>query len=1619
MIWEISKQQLLADLGARIESHAEPGDRESLRNLAETLFGRFSLEDLRGRSVENLYGCLYSILRFMRRWDSATPRVEFFNPGVQSHGWDSANTVMLILCRGIPFITASVRGEINRRNLPIHIVTSSNLAVRRGADGELQAVLGHSEECDEDCPEEALVYFEIARHSHPEKLEELRQTLLEIIHEVELVVDDFAPMSERLEGVAEEVMQFACVEAAQREEARDFLVWLRQQHMTLLGYEYLEVDNSGPHPVVSVREDSRLGLLRLRSTRGVADLEADLAHMDRPALYRDQLSFSKSRCRSRVHRLSYPDYVGARVFDADGELIGQHRFIGLYTSSVYTMHPRYIPIVRRKVQQVMEMSNTDWAEHETRELSRVLELYPRDELFQSSVQELYSTVNAINRIQERRQTRLFVRSDTHGKFVNCIVYVPRDRYTTELREKIENILSNAFKAEESEFTTLFTESILVRVYFVLRVNPALPLDYDVAQLQEDVVQAALVWEDRLRIRLVEEFGEELGHEYDALLGRGFPAGYRDDFDPRMAVADIRKLLTLRNGEQLAMSLYRQPEDSDQMLRLRLYHAGSSLPLSDVLPILENLGLRVVSERPYGIRTSDGDAYWVQEFSMLYCLSQEIDLEEVKDEFEDAFARIWFGEAESDSFNRLLIGTRLNWREIALLRAYARYLRQLNFPYSVEYIAETTADHLEITAQVVELFLTRFSPVFDGDDEWRAQREAAVEETILASLEQVENLGQDRIIRQYVRLIKATLRTNFFQQQADGGLKPYLSLKLRPADIPEVPRPVPMYEIFVYSPRVEGVHLRGGKVARGGLRWSDRLEDFRTEVLGLVKAQQVKNAVIVPVGAKGGFVARLLRADMSRDEVQAEGIECYKLFIRGLLDLTDNRGDVAIVRPPYVVAKDDDDPYLVVAADKGTASFSDIANGISAEYDFWLGDAFASGGSAGYDHKKMGITARGAWVSVQRHFREMDFDVQSTDFSVVGIGDMSGDVFGNGMLMSPHIRLLAAFNHLHIFIDPEPDPIASYAERQRLFDLPRSSWTDYDRELISTGGGVFARSAKSITITPEMASRFGISAAQLTPNELISHLLRAEVDLLWNGGIGTYVKGSGESHLAVGDKTNDALRVDGRDLRCKVVGEGGNLGLTQLGRVEYALAGGRINTDFIDNAGGVDCSDHEVNIKILLNAVVARGDLTQKQRNQLLEEMTDAVSALVLHNNYRQAQAISLVEMQAEDRFGEYRRFVDLMEQHGRIDRALEFLPSDEELGERRNHGQTFTRPELSTLVSYSKGILKERLMDSDLDSDPHLADLVKTAFPERLVREYGDEVRSHRLHREIMATQLANDIVNRMGLNFVVRQSRATGASHADVARAYIAVLEAYNLRELWDWIELLDLKVSTAVQMDMMLSLLRLVRRATRWILRNRRHELQPTALVTEFRSGLAQLADAFPRMLRGRAAAQYEEILARYLEAGVGQELAQRVAGTHQAYTALGIIQAAVEHDAQLEDMARLYFYIGEYLELDWFSTQILASVVDNEWQALARDTYLEDLEWQQRSLAVSALRYLEPDGDIERCIENWSAQQEVLLERWRGMLAELHANDTPDFSMFAVANRELLDLAQSGNRLAALQS
>jgi glutamate dehydrogenase len=1178
---------------------------------------------------------------------------------------------------------------------------------------------------------------------------------------------------------------------------------------------------------------------------------------------------------------------------------------------------------------------------------------------------------------------------------------------------IQEILSIAVNAQEAEFTTYFSESILARTHFVFRVDNNQQIDFDVSKLETELVKATKEWGEQLREVLTDEFGEEQGTGIAAEYANAFPPGYKDDFEPRTAVADIRKVQSLAQFDTIEMSFYRVMEERDNMLRFRLVNFDEPLALSDILPIMENLGLRVVSERPYGITRRDGRKVWIHDFSLIYSLSNTIDVDSVKDKFQQAFLSIWQGNAESDAFNKLLLGTSLGWRDIALLRAYARYMKQVAFPFGENYIADTLCSHLDITKEIVRLFKISFDPNLNLNDDQRRAKEEILNRRIIAGLDNVSSLSEDRVIRHYLDLIQATLRTNFFQLAADGEPKPYFSFKLNTQAVPEIPAPRPEFEIFVYSPRVEGVHLRGGKVARGGLRWSDRYEDFRTEVLGLVKAQQVKNAVIVPVGAKGGFVAKNLPINGSREELQAEGIACYRLFIQGLLDITDNIVAGAIVPPEKTIRKDEDDIYLVVAADKGTATFSDIANEIAHSYNFWLGDAFASGGSIGYDHKKMGITASGAWVSVQRHFREMAIDIQATEFTVVGIGDMSGDVFGNGMLLSEKIQLQAAFNHLHIFVDPTPNAAASFVERQRLFELPRSSWSDYNDALISEGGGVFSRQAKFVPISEQMKAAFGIQQDRLTPNELLTVILKAEVDLIWNGGIGTYAKASTESHSEVGDKANDVIRVDGKDLRCKVIGEGGNLGFTQLARVEYALHGGRVNTDFIDNAGGVDCSDHEVNIKILLNSVVTNGDMTEKQRVNLLEEMTDAVGDLVLKNNYRQVQALSLAERQVVQRSAEYARYINQLEAAGQLDRELEFLPDDENQMERLVKLKGLTRPELSVLISYSKSILKADLATSTIPDDPYLAQRIETAFPAQLLEQFKTNMYGHSLRREIIATQVANDIVNTMGITYYHKLVNATAADACDVARAYITAKDIFRVDEVREQIEALDHQVDAEVQMRMLDMIMAMIRRASRWFIRNRRNTIEPEVEVANFAEKVKLLSVDINKYLKGNLEDVWGISTQYFIDQGVPEPLANYVAATPMLFSCLGIIEASSHTELPLEAVAKTYFAAGEQLDLPWFTQRLLALSTENHWQALAREALLDDVEWQMRAITVSIMSQCgEQCADADAAVATWIDTQRCQVDRWQSTMTELHATVNQEFAMYSVAIRELFDLAQSAS-------
>ncbi|MBD3656463.1 NAD-glutamate dehydrogenase [Marinobacter sp.] len=1607
-----SKEQFFDQLAHAFEQKIEKSEAKKIIEFAVQHCAHVPLEELVSRRFSDTYGAILAAWQFLQKRKADATPVTVFNPDLESDGWQSTHTVIYILHPNIPFLIDSVRIAFNQREIGTHSIQHSILQVERDRNGKLKklhAPGGKSAKAEF----EAFIVLEIDRHSAPADLENLESVLQTVLHEVRIAVSDFPRVTDKVNAIIDELdTTFSHLENGDKDEARAFLNWLARDHFTFLGYDEYDFARDKSGMVVRRVPDSELGILRVNNERPDRVRLNELPKRTRHEMTRtdDIFIFAKSAQRSRVHRPAYPDYIAVKKFNDKGEVIGERRFLGLYTARAYNERPDEIPLLRRKFEKVMKRSGFLREDYAGKELEQILILYPRDELFQIESDDLLRTALDILYIQERRRIQLFMREDVYGQFVTCLAFFPRDIYNTELRLKVEQVLLDKLGAEDIEFVTHFSESVLARVQFTIRVPQVENRQLPVTEIRDQVIGLAQSWRDGLAESLTEAYGEERGNELFRLFSAAFPPSYQDMFSGRRAAIDLDHISDATTNNRLCMSFYRALEEDESTLHIKLFYPDEPLPLSDVMPIFDNLGFRVIGEHPFEVTDRNGRVTWIHDFSLQAYSGTVVDIHRIKPIFEELFRRVWYGEAENDAFNRLLLTSYMSWRQIALLRTYARYMRQIRFSNSQTFISNTLVNHVELARLLLDFFDVRFNPDRSQSQGKSQAAQQKLEIEFSAGLDQVDNLSEDRVLRLYLELMQCTLRTNYYQLDDEGRSKSYISVKFDPRSIPDMPLPLPMFEIFVYSARVEGVHLRGGKVARGGLRWSDRFEDYRTEILGLVKAQQVKNAVIVPVGAKGGFVAKQLPDPADREAFQKEGVEAYKTFIRGLLDITDNLVDSAIQPPARVVRHDEDDHYLVVAADKGTATFSDIANGLAAEYGFWMGDAFASGGSHGYDHKKMGITAKGAWVSVERHFREMGINPATDEFTAIGIGDMAGDVFGNGLLRSDKTRLVAAFNHLHIFVDPDPDPAKSFAERQRLFELPRSAWSDYDSSLISKGGGVFSRTAKSIPVSPEMKKLLGIKADRVPPNMLISHILKAPVDLLWFGGIGTYVKAKSETHGDVGDKANDGLRVDGGELRCKVVGEGGNLGMTQLGRIEFALNGGRLNTDFIDNSGGVDCSDHEVNMKILLNRAVALGDLTEKQRNVMLEKMTDDVSALVLKNNYRQTQALSIASVEAATRLEEYRRLMNTLESEDKLNRALEFLPDDETLSERKLDGKGLTRPELSVLISYVKGDLKQTLIDSDLPDEPLLASEMHKVFPAALVRKFGNELSAHQLRREIIATQIANDMVNHMGITFVERLMQSTGADASSIALAWIIAREVFRLDLWWDRIEALDYTVPAQLQMGLMNDLMRLIRRAVRWLLRNRRSELNIQSHMERFADSIAEITNNLPQYLGDQARERWQKRHDELVVAGLPQDLAQVVAGTDYLYSALGIIEAHETTGMPLKVVANLYYNLGDKLDLNWFASAIADLLPASHWQALARESFREDLDWQQRALTTGVLQLAGQPARIDACVDSWMARYEPMISRWKAMLAELKGVREPEYAMFSVALRELLDLAQA---------
>lgn len=1580
-----TKAAFYKELESRIQKQSKD---KALARFARFYYSQEPLSELLHKEWDAVLAAVRSGWEFYQQFDGKRAKVRVFNPALAKDGYELKRTVIEVAAPNMAFLLDSIRMELTQRGLVLTEVQQCLLSVVRAK--------GKSLIIEDQAPNETLIHLEIDKTNLTAPLERSIRQLLKL---VQRVLQDFAPMRQQLLLWGDEIGAGQNVGKIDSEHS-EFLRWLYSNNFTFLGYEEFTLGKAGKEPQRDPA--AALGLCHKgMSADSLVWRITDSADV--------QLFVTKLPSKSQIHRPAYYDAVTI-VRPAVGGKAGERRgcrFIGLFTSSVFNQNPRKIPLVKQKIEKVYADGELSVSSQKGRELNRIIEILPREELFLSTADELSQTVMSSFALQERRVVRLLTRRSED--FVSCLVYVPKDTYDTELRRKVQELLSNALQSLDVEFSTLFSESSLIRTHFVFRVDPAKKLKLDLQALESEILKLTRSWEDELQEVLGAHFEEADADALFADYGDIFPPGYKDDFSPEVACEDIGYLQLLSADNPLELDLYNVGIEGESYTCFKLFHLGHSLPLSDVIPILENLGAKSIEEHPYELHVAEGWV-WIHDFVLEFTTEPQGGVEAIKGLFEEAFKEVWNAGKENDSFNRLVPSAGMDYRQVKVIRAYSRYFGQLQSSYSQPFIADCVTRYSGIARALFELFEQRFNPALKRD---KASAQAEVlQATILERIDEVENLGEDRILRRLLEMVLATVRTNFYQRDAQGNLRNCLALKLIPSQISEVPKPCPAYEIFVYSARVEGVHLRGGKVARGGLRWSDRSEDYRTEVLGLVKAQQVKNSVIVPVGAKGGFLPKQIPAGASREAITEEGIACYKIFIQGLLDLTDNLVKGKVVPPRDLVRHDEDDYYLVVAADKGTAAFSDIANEISIANNFWLGDAFASGGSVGYDHKVMAITARGAWISVQQHFRDMGINVQDTDFTVVGIGDMSGDVFGNGMLMSEHICLVAAFNHLHIFIDPDPDAAKSFKERKRLFAMPRSNWTDYDAKLISKGGGIFNRSAKSVPISAEMKRRFGITENSLTPNQLLTALLKAEVDLLWNGGIGTYVKSRSESHLDVGDKANDAIRINGVDLRCKTIGEGGNLGMTQLSRVEYNMYGGVCFTDFIDNAGGVNCSDVEVNIKILLNMLLEKGKLTVKSRSKLLAQMTTDVAAIVLDNNYMQAQAIDLMGYQAQRRNFEYSHLMSVLEEQGRLDRQLEFLPSDDELQERRAKGRFFTPPEIAILTSYVKGGLKEELAASELLDEPYMLRELHDAFPAVLVEKYPQELGQHRLRREIIATQVTNRMVNHMGMNFVERMVESTGVSGAMVAKAYVGARDMFNFEHRWDELSALDYVVNHQLQKSMMLDLNRLIRRVTRWLVRNRRRGLDLAKEVPVFTHALQTLYSQWDTLLVGNALQEWQTGKSRLVSMGIGDELAGFVAAAHHLYAVMGIVEAASRIGESIEKVASVYFVVGEQLHLHWFSKQIHEYQALNQWQALARESLQDDLNWQQLAITLAVLGAGDRKQPANEMVENWLGQYPLMVKRWLSLQSEMRGSGSVDQAIFTVAIRELMDLAQSGN-------
>jgi len=1547
-------KQARIDATAALAGPAEAFAHAFYRNLPSA--------DVLARSAPDLAEAALSLWRFAEQRLHGQSAIEVLPAAGRS--------VVHVVTDDMRFLVDSVGAALTGFGLTVELIIHPVLAVQRDAAGRRIA-------CAPDLPDgvrESMMRFEVAGDLGPERQAAIVGRLYAVLADVRASVADWPVMRASVGSIAAGIEASAAPHSV-TDPAEDaaFLRWLDDGNFLFLGTRDYSLQGSDLAVVPGtgrglLRNDDVLVFDGLRAlTRGSPDVQAFLRGPQMTMI-------SKSNRKSTVHRPVAMDTILVKTFDAAGEVTGLRLILGLFTTDSYFRLPHEIPVLRQKVRRCQERSGFAADSRDGKMLQHILDNFPRDALFQIDEAPLFETALGVLHLQQRPRAALFALRDPFERFATCLVYMPRDRMNAEIRRRVASILEQAFGGSIASETTDLDQAGLARLHFVITLTPGQAVAVDVPGVERRLTEALRTWADRLSETLARAQGESAAAERLRRFGAAFPAAYIERFPVEAAVADMAQLDMVAAGAPIAVTLAGEGRE----LRLKTFHRSVPVALSDVLPMLENLGLRVLNEIPFEVTPRDAGPIWIQEFQLL--AAAPVDMDALRPRFEDAFRQVWAGTLEDDGFNRLVLTAGLSAREVVVLRTYCKVIRQAGSSFSQAYMEDTANAHPRIARLLVNLFEARSDPALQT-------RAAGIQQSILDALDQVENLDEDRILRSFLLLVAKTLRTNYYRRDAAGQPLPYLAVKLASREIDLLPLPRPLVEIFVYSPRMEGCHLRGGKVARGGIRWSDRKEDFRTEILGLMKAQMVKNAVIVPVGSKGGFVVKRPPAEGGRDALMAEVVACYRTLMSGLLDLTDNIVGNAVVPPPDVVRHDGDDTYLVAAADKGTATFSDIANGVSLEYGFWLGDAFASGGSVGYDHKAMGITARGAWEAVKRHFREIGTDIQTQDFTCVGVGDMAGDVFGNGMLLSRHTRLVAAFNHLHIFIDPDPDPARSWAERRRLFGLPRSSWSDYDPAVLSPGGGVYERRAKSVTLTPEASARLGLPPGPLSPSELIQALLRQPVDLLWFGGIGTYVKASAESQTEAGDRTNDSLRIDAAALRAKVIGEGANLAMTQRARIEYAAGGGRLNTDAIDNSAGVDTSDHEVNIKIGVGDAIAAGCIGAADRAAFLASMTDEVERLVLRDNTLQTLAVTLAEADAPRLLDSHVRLMRAMERQGRLDRTVEMLPDDEAIARRATAQRGLTRPEIAVLLAYAKNGLYDELLASDLPDVPELASELLAYFPQLLRELAPDALKAHRLRREIVATVVANDLINRLGPSFVEDTQARTGRDAASVARAYVIVREVFGLPGIWAEIEALDNKVPAATQTRLFLAVAVVAEHAMRWFLLSGL-PLDPGARVRQFAPSVHALIGRLDDLLPGSERTVAASRQVAHEQAGAPADLARRIVTLRTLGTAMDIVQIADDIQADVTDVARRYLAVGVEFGLLAVRRQARSMPVRTQWQRLAADALTDDSYSQQREIVrrVMAGEALAPGQALE----------DVLLDIAR--------TSPPDLAMLTVASRRI---------------